>query len=294
MIGESLLAIAQYIHQGSLNGIFYFLGERKFAASTPGIANASINGELILRPYATFPHPNVLAGYLLSSLIFIFKLLETGRHTLLKLLKPAALLLGSVALLLTLSRIAIIIWFILTFSTVIVMILKWNKLKSQLLIPGAISLLAGIIISIITFTPVISRLVGTTLSEESVTQRTGLLKSASVMIRDHAFFGVGLNNFLPALSHVQQPASSTFYLQPVHNIFLLFLAETGLVGVLFLAYFLYKTFLQLKIHPALIRLTLIIILFAVSVIGLFDHYWLTLQQGQLLLTFLLGLCWSER
>lgn len=69
---EGTLSVLEIMHQGSLNGLWYFLGERSFSASTPGIANATIHGQLFLRPYATFPHPNVLAGYLvLASLFFL-------------------------------------------------------------------------------------------------------------------------------------------------------------------------------------------------------------------------------
>ena len=77
---SSLLAIAQFISQGSLGGAFYYLGERTFTSQTPGIANASINGELLLRPYATFSHPNVLAGYLLCVLVLLLTSLLSLIH----------------------------------------------------------------------------------------------------------------------------------------------------------------------------------------------------------------------
>ena len=51
----------EFIKQASLNGLFWWLGERTFTSSTPGIAKAVIDGRLLMRPYATFPHPNVLA-----------------------------------------------------------------------------------------------------------------------------------------------------------------------------------------------------------------------------------------
>ena len=63
VLGEAVLAFAQFLNHGSIGGPLYLLGERLFSAQTPGIANASINGELILRPYGTFSHPNVLAGF---------------------------------------------------------------------------------------------------------------------------------------------------------------------------------------------------------------------------------------
>ena len=71
IIFESFLSILQYFHQGSIGGIFYFFGERTFNGQTPGIANASVNGELVLRPYGTFPHPNVLAGFLVIAMTLV-------------------------------------------------------------------------------------------------------------------------------------------------------------------------------------------------------------------------------
>lgn len=293
VIGESLLTIAQYIHQGSINGILYFLGERKFLPSTPGIANASINGELILRPYGTFTHPNVLAGYLLCSLIFIFKFYQSYNANSQKVLKSAALILGSVALLLTLSRVIIILWlFLLTFVS-IQKILKFNKHKLLLGLSGFISLLTVILLFIIFFTPVLSRLESTTLSEESLTQREQLLASALTMIRSKPFFGIGLNNFLPVLSQIEKPASSVFYYQPVHNTLVLFIAETGLIGAIFLVLFFYKSLTRLKYNFTPRNKILFIILSCIVVSGLFDHYWLTLQQGQLLFALFLGLYWAE-
>src|SRR5258708_5260679 len=105
IIGESILAIAQFFNQGSLNGVLYFLGERTFTATTSGIANASVSGELILRPYGTFPHPNVLAGYLLISLTLLLlyakSYLSKDRYPKFKNQKiffGTALILGTVAL----------------------------------------------------------------------------------------------------------------------------------------------------------------------------------------------------
>lgn len=67
LLFASLLAWLQFFYQRSLG--FWFLGERTFHSGTPGIALAKWRGSLILRPYATFPHPNVLAGYTLIILI---------------------------------------------------------------------------------------------------------------------------------------------------------------------------------------------------------------------------------
>jgi len=63
-----------------------------------------------------------------------------------------------------------------------------------------------------------------------------------------------------------------------------------LMGLIIFLWFLFLTFkkLSLKHYPLLMALSAILFL------GLVDHYWLTLQQNQLLLTFVLGLSWSSQ
>ena len=45
---ELFLSLSQLITQHSLQGIFYFLGERAFSVSTPGIATISMFGNQVL------------------------------------------------------------------------------------------------------------------------------------------------------------------------------------------------------------------------------------------------------
>jgi len=71
-LASSFLAWGQVFKGGSLGGIFWWLGERSFNLATPGIALAQIGNHLLLRPYATFSHPNSLAGFLLISLLLLW------------------------------------------------------------------------------------------------------------------------------------------------------------------------------------------------------------------------------
>jgi hypothetical protein len=72
VIYTSLISISQMFLQKSLGGPFYWLGERAFTARTPSIALFNFLGRQYLRPYATFPHPNALAGFMLLSLLVFF------------------------------------------------------------------------------------------------------------------------------------------------------------------------------------------------------------------------------
>ena len=46
-------------------GWWWIFGERSFSLATPNIAAIDLWGQKFLRPYATFSHPNALAGWLL-------------------------------------------------------------------------------------------------------------------------------------------------------------------------------------------------------------------------------------
>ena len=205
VIFQSLLAVGQFFNQASLNGPFYWLGERFFTGTTVGIANASINGELLLRPYGTFPHPNVLAGFLvisLTALLYTYPLKKTSVE---KGVWICALLVGSVGLLLTLSRIPLVIWA----SVLVIVLLRKRK---NVLFFIALAFLC------LFFTPAGQRLQQTTVLEESFTQRQQLMEQSVQMFLSSPLLGVGIGNFLPTL--VTLPSNTSDYLlQPVHSIF---------------------------------------------------------------------------
>lgn len=291
---ESLLAIGQYINQGSLNGFFYFFGERTFTGSTPGIANADINGALVLRPYATFPHPNVLAGYLLIAIVLIWSYMLNCKNRYMKYFGIVVLVINSIALLLTFSRVVILLWALLlliVLGRIVLPTLKTGKAK----ITASISVFIGvIIISIFPLTQsVINRFSQLSVTDESVTERATLLEASWKMITMHPFIGVGLYNFIPSLAPLQKPMPLALYLQPVHSIFILFGSETGVIGLGLLIWFLVKTGVRINTQAKKSKGTIAVLFFIILITGSFDHYWLTLQQGQLLFAMVIGLCWSS-
>ena len=286
IVFEASLAILQYLNQGSLGGIFYFFGERAFNATTPGIANASINGQLFLRPYATFSHPNVLAGFLILAMLLLFLFSLKNR-----LLKPFALIgiiLGTSALFLTLSRTAILLWIIylvILFGLWMFEKYKKHNFNPQLLVFSIVTILVVIVFLVWQNNYVLQRFLTTKLSDESVVQRQELISQSLKMFSTNPLFGTGINNFYNNLSFNISNQKSEF-IQPVHNIFLLVLSETGIIGLCAFLFLLLKSFLAiLKKQNKYLLLSLLAIIF----LGMFDHYFLTLQQGQLLLSLVLGI-----
>jgi O-antigen ligase len=277
---ESIIAISQFFTKGSIGGPLYFLGERYFNGQTPGIANASLAGQLILRPYATFPHPNVLAGFLLTSLTFILFFLPRIKEKKLRLLYFLIIGVGSLALVLTMSRVSILLYVFL----LLYLIFKKNQ---------RILLIALIVVfSLVVLSPEKYRFLGFNFSENSFVERQQLILSSIFMFKDNPFLGVGINNFLVNLPEYFK-MNLQFFLQPVHNIYLLILSQTGVIGIIFFFWFIKKTINKIRKKENKLNLLKLTLLLTVLILGFFDHYFLTLQQGQMLLALVLGFLWTD-
>jgi hypothetical protein len=272
VIYSSLIAVFQFIKQASLGGLFWWLGERSFNLITPGIARAVANGQLVLRPYATFSHPNVLAGFVFISMILIGSRKNQG------LVKWPALALGSLAVILSFSR---SVWLVGLLLGLWLAVNRWRREKGKILIGLGLSLI---------FIGNFFHLVRDFSGQEAISQRLALAGVALEMIKANLFTGVGFNNFIFQLPSYWQQFGMTYWLQPVHNVFLLIAAEIGLTGLMIFLWCLFLTFKRLLTAR---RWSLAVALMMILMLGFFDHYWLTLQQTQLLLAIVFGLSWGE-
>lgn len=282
VIYESLISILQYFNGGSLNGIFYFLGERFYNAQTPGIANVSINGELFLRPYGTFSHPNVLAAFLVMYMIVIMFFLLRKAKGFLKVFLIATIILGTTSLLFTFSRTGILSWVLVLFLSFANAFLKKYKNFTR---NFSLFVLLFISLLMIFYFPLSQRIFNFNLTDQSITQRETLINDSFKMISNYPLLGVGVNNFLNNLHNNSLP----YLLQPVHNIYLLVFAETGILGFLFLIFFIFILLKKIYVHHSFESL---VILMVILLMSSFDHYFLTIQQGQILFAFFLGLIYS--
>jgi O-antigen ligase len=124
------------------------------------------------------------------------------------------------------------------------------------------------------------------LEKETISRRVELNKVALYFVKKFPVFGLGLNNFIPELASYLSLHGGELWLQPIHNLYLLILTETGIIG---LSFFLVMNLLYLKKIISRQRVNLMIVWLAVLLTGLTDHYWLTLQQNFLLLGLVFGL-----
>lgn len=70
------LGIAQFLHNESLG--LKLLSESIVSPDLPGVAKIIFNGEKHIRAYGTFPHPNVLAGFLIIPISILVGLIIEG------------------------------------------------------------------------------------------------------------------------------------------------------------------------------------------------------------------------
>lgn len=279
------LAVTQFLLQSSVGGIFYILGERAYSTLTPAIAHLVAGGQLFLRPYATFPHPNVMGGYLTVLLpLFLLPPLLNLKH-----LHPlSALSIRANYFLLRFTVALLLLGIFLSFSRAVwlaaalvgLIAASRTSQNRQALRLGLLGLTAAVVVE----EALIGRLTSLfTIDSQSWWQRAELMVAAFSMFAASPLWGVGWGRFITALPYHSYPP---FLLQPVHNVYLLILAETGMIGLLILCLLIgicLKNVLEKK------RYSLLVALGVVLVLGLFDHYFVTLPQTTLLFSLIISL-----
>jgi len=119
--------------------------------------------------------------------------------------------------------------------------------------------------------------------ENGLIKRGQLNLAAIGMIKSSPIFGIGAGNFLVNLPDFQKN-NQIFWLQPVHNIFLLLVSEFGFLGLVILIWFLGSWWTKKKVGKEFWWMVGI-----VGLSGMMDHYWLTLPQNMWLLALVIGM-----
>lgn len=281
---SSVLAFWQFIQQSSIGGVWYFFGERTFNASTIGISTVNLN-QLILRAYAAFPHPNVLAFFLLTAIALSFmRIPYEGK--LVRVFLIVAILLSSIALILTFSRISILIAIALFFYEI------YANARVKRYIFGLLAIFLAVIF-----------LARDIFSSEFILRgidfRQELLAQSFQIFVKFPYFGIGLNNFFVHQTDLIKNISPILF-QPPHNIFVIALLSFGIFGwwIFPFAFFLAAKSLNLKLKTKNLELkdfykSVCFVLISIVIVGTFDHFFLTLEQGQIILTVILGLSFTK-
>lgn len=249
------ISVAQIINGGSIGGILYLIGERSVRQSGAGIALMSIFGNEHLRPYATFPHPNVVAGFSLV-IFFLFYRLNTKSGNIIKIL---CLFLVAISY----SQNA---WLALFLTPVVCYVVSKTK-----------STINGFILSATVSSFFLPIMRAPIVIPKEIVQRIELAASAGKIISDYPILGVGLGLFVGALPKVGQN-SSILWLQPVHNIFLLIASEVGIIGLVLFVYFIQRNTNKSNLYAIV----------SIVFLSMLDHYFISIHQTALLFAIVLG------
>ncbi len=252
----------QFIKGSSIGGLMYYLGERPLSTSFSGIQLSNWLGRLTLSPYATTPHPNILAGYMTMGILYF-------TNVNLKPWRKVFLLLPLTVIFLTQSISALLALLVgLFFSS-----------KKYINLTVTVLLFAPLILWLI---PVNEKMLDL---PKSINERIILSERAKELFLQYPIFGSGFGTFTFATSKNASFDTGRYWLQPVHNFLGLTLSEASFGFLIFAA--LIFTLVR-KTTPYALKLIV-----ATLTIGMFDHYFLTLNQPMLVLVLLLALSSHE-
>ncbi|MBD3282065.1 MAG: hypothetical protein GF387_00410 [Candidatus Portnoybacteria bacterium] len=299
---QAILAIAQFIEQKSIG--IKFIEAGIYSPGEPGVATFIYQNIPILRSYGSFPHPNILAGFLILTIFLIYYQLQKKQSSILYIFLSLMIF----ALFTTFSRTAMAVFFV---SSLIFLLLNLIKLRvfehteariraGKRIMNIFLILILSSLISILILSPYLkARFFNITPEEQAVDLRFFYNKMAVNMTKDNIITGVGIGSFavhsqnypayLRAAAKMQDQEIKEipqWLFQPVHNIYLLIASEIGIIGLIFFLLAIARKTKDLKNN---IFNPIFYILISFLIIGLMDHYFWTLQSGAIMFWLTLAL-----
>ena len=311
----SLAFISAGVIQAVL-GIYQFFTQSVFASKWLGMAAQSpdqIVGESVvatsagrwLRAYGSFPHPNILAGFLVVCLIFLIGYLFIIRaHLRVRVwqivLTVSAFVVTAFGLILTFSRAAWLVFGVCLLFCLLIAWLQKNKFRVRILLEIFAWLIMLAVFSYVQLPELWhTRLTATgRLETMSLTQRTEQYSQAETVLNKYWTYGAGLGSYTYALYQNHSSLEAWDY-QPVHNIYILAAAEIGVFGGLLILLLAMEFFRQAfvihwkKLDEDQWFFVYTIAFLALLLLGFFDHYLWTMSFGVLFFWLIFGL-WLKR
>lgn len=287
---QSIWAIIQFLLQRSLN--LRILQESILSPAAPGVAKIVINGQKHIRAYGGFPHPNILAGFLLLTItVTLLTLLSYNYYRKITLFTYDHY--SKITLFLIISLFVQLAGFILAGSIsalsglilsifIIITLFPYKHFKKLTLVcynhysKITLVLISFVILGIISGI-VYLRSADILQNKNSIAERVEQFNTSKAIIFSdfkNAVVGIGTGNYVDYMANMDFKtyvnSSEPWKKQPVHNTFMLILTENGAAGLI-----LFIVFLFLIIYEAPLVISLLPILFM-------DHYLYTMQQGMLI------------
>ncbi|MBU1202501.1 O-antigen ligase family protein [Patescibacteria group bacterium] len=248
----------------------------------------------LLRAYGSLPHPNMLGGFLfvvifLAIYLWIDLYKRNEKKGWLNISKKKSfwelifvvisVVIATYGLFASFSRSAILALILSFFSLFLINIFKKNWLIVTVIAKYAVIFVA-VFLSFNMIVPDAwpARIEAQTqLEEKSINDRIDTLDQLGWDNYKNGFFGQGLGiNTLYTLNNHE--GLSTYNVQPIHNIFILMLAEVGIIGI-FLLFNILRRIIKSANKVDVLSTSLVL---GLIIIGMFDHYLWTAWTGWLL------------
>lgn len=291
-IVQSLIAISQFIARKSVG--LRLLGESVFDTTQAGVAKIIIDHTTFVRAYGTFPHPNVLASFLVFSLLLIIvgSYSEEGRFWKNSLLFYALIFLQFTALVMTFSKAAVGGFFI---ALVYIKYVSREtrpaednallQIKSKFWIRKfVIYFLIVLLVSMFIYLLYMIDYEG--IIKKSSNERYIYTQIALSIIQKHIIMGISCGQMVYFMQSQEIYPLFDWQFQPVHNVLLLVWVELGIVGFVVFSNFIVLGLLNKTTNKYSINNTYLknsqyfkALLIAQIPMLLLDHYIWDLQQG---------------
>ncbi|MCD6085712.1 O-antigen ligase family protein [bacterium] len=298
---EGILALSQFLLQKSIG--FYFLGEPKISYFIRNVAKFSTFDGRYIRSIGTFPHANLLACFLVLSLVSFFWLWFKKEEFFKKQVSQfrfknftflifwiIGIFLTFFGLLTSFSRSGFAAGFISSLALPVLFFKKksfyYKRVKFLILI-----LILFSIIGLVLFKDLIFVRVKISPNEPAVSYREIYFKIGKELTQKTKFLGVGLGNYLIAVQKFNLFSKYNLTLpwerQPVHNFYLLILDEIGIFGLVF--FFLFLCLLLFEKKEGLEKHLFFYLILGWLLWAGFDHFFWTLYQGIIIFWLSLGI-----
>jgi hypothetical protein len=278
LIVQASIGLYQVIQQKSLAG-YWLLGE-PILRSGSNLSRGIIDNGIKILPYGTTPHPNVLAGFCSIGLLFLLLCIQNNPKQMAQRILSLTAIGLSVPIIILTQSLTGVISFLVGIILICVNFNVSNRILSLLF-----SLLFMSNILFILLMPSSINHSKAMIANTSFSRRYELITYGKQAFLTHPLIGTGLNNSIVASIEFGRVTANTAFLQPIHNIYILWLVETGLVG--YLGLLVSALSLGRSIKSTNGTSSALAPLAALLLIGLSDHYPLTLQSGQIMLSLAL-------
>ncbi len=294
---QATIAIGQFLKQDDLG--LKILGESPLRAGSTQTAEIVTQTGRFVRGYGTLPSPNALAAFLaLSVFMFLYWYLSEKRDISFKgvSIKFAGALLGLVllglGLLFSFSRAAIGAFGVVFVLYILFILTRDNLKEHRNKIKKIIVYITGSAVPflVLFWKEIYGRIfVNTFEMHDLAIHKRAFLNDIAFKIIPSNILGVGPGNFTLYFREVFGGLREEIY-QPVHSIYLLLVAENGLISaVLFVCFLVTLLIFGFKKRDSIGAATFSFAVLFVAGAGFFDHFFITLQQGGLMMWTVLGM-----